>query len=97
MMAMIGQSDLDHWDCPLNVLESDAIDRRHLATCRKPRRRLGAFPFSLGFFVQSAPERPNVHRAEWDFHQSSFGIQQYREPRDKTCPERAEGWVPRYL
>jgi hypothetical protein len=28
MMAMIGQSDLDHWDCPLNVLESDAIDSR---------------------------------------------------------------------
>jgi hypothetical protein len=28
MMAMIDQSDLNHWDFSLNVLESDAIDRR---------------------------------------------------------------------
>jgi len=52
----------------------------HLATCRKQRRRQGAFPFSLGFFVQSAPARPNVPRTERGFPSELGGLRTASAP-----------------
>jgi hypothetical protein len=107
MMAIIDQSDLSHWDFPLNVLESDAICRRASRYVPQATPSSGCFSFQSWFFraicpwaAKRSPHRKGISiraRGAEDGLGAPFDIQQCREPRDKACPERAEGWVPRYL
>ena len=55
MIVMIDRSDLNHGDCPLNVLESDAIDRQASRYAPQTTPSSGCFSFQSWFFRAICP------------------------------------------